>query len=59
MCIRDSLTISVGVSFTKAFAKLGSDYKKPDAVTEFSPQNYQALVWPLPVSCLLYTSRRV
>ena len=51
------LTISVGVSFTKAFAKLGSDYKKPDAVTEFSPQNYQALVWPLPVSSLLYVGR--
>ena len=42
------LTISVGVSFTKAFAKLGSDYKKPDAVTEFSPENYRQLVWPLP-----------
>lgn len=51
------LTISVGVRFTKAFAKLGSDYKKPDAVTEFSPQNYQALVWPLPVSSLLYVGR--
>jgi DNA polymerase-4 len=37
------LTISVGVSFTKAFAKLGSDYKKPDAVTEFSPENYRQL----------------
>ena len=42
------LTISVGISFTKAFAKLGSDYKKPDAVTEFSPENYRQLVWPLP-----------
>ena len=48
------LTISVGVSFTKAFAKLGSDYKKPDAVTEFSPENYRQLVWPLPVDALLY-----
>ena len=48
------LTISVGVSFTKAFAKLGSDYKKPDAVTEFSLENYRQLVWPLPVEALLY-----
>ncbi len=48
------ITVSVGVSFNKTFAKLGSDYKKPDAVTVFSRQNYRQLVWPLPVGELLY-----
>ena len=51
------LTISVGVSFNKIFAKLGSDYKKPDATTWISRDNYQRLVWPLPVTDLLYVGR--
>ncbi len=42
------LTISVGVSFNKIFAKLGSDMKKPDAVTEIPPDRFQDIVWPLP-----------
>ncbi len=48
------LTISVGVSFNKVFAKLGSDYKKPDATTVISRENMQRIVWPLPVQALLY-----
>lgn len=48
------LTISVGVSFNKIFAKLGSDYRKPDATTLFSRDNYRDLVFPLPVSSLLF-----
>ena len=48
------LTLSVGVSFNKVFAKLGSDYKKPDATTVISRENWQKLVWPLPVGALLY-----
>lgn len=51
------LTISVGVSFNKIFAKLGSDYKKPDATTVISRENYQSLVWPLPVTDLLFVGR--
>ena len=48
------LTLSVGISFNKVFAKLGSDYRKPDATTVISRENWQQLVWPLPVGDLLY-----
>lgn len=52
------LTVSIGVSFNKIFAKLGSDLKKPDAITEISSQNYKEKVWPLPASDLLYVGPR-
>lgn len=48
------VTVSVGVSWNKVFAKLGSDYKKPDAVTHIHRDNYKDLVWPLPVRELLF-----
>lgn len=51
------LSISVGVSCNKIFAKLGSDYKKPDATTLISPENWQEIVWPLPVGAMLFVGR--
>ena len=51
------LSISVGVAFNKIFAKLGSDYKKPDATTLISPENWQEIVWPLPVGAMLFVGR--
>ena len=51
------LSISVGVSFNKIFAKLGSDYKKPDATTVISRENFQEIVWPLPVTDLLFVGK--
>lgn len=54
--VREELgvTVSVGVSFNKVFAKLGSDMKKPDAVTVLTPDNFRKRAWPLPANELLY-----
>lgn len=51
------LTISVGVSFNKVFAKLGSDYKKPDATTVIARENWREIVFPLPVGDLLFVGK--
>ena len=51
------LTVSVGVSFNKVYAKLASDLKKPDAVTVISRENYREVVYPLPVTDLLLVGR--
>lgn len=48
------ITVSVGVSWNKIFAKFGSDYKKPDAVTVISRENYKDIVWKSPCSDLLF-----
>jgi DNA polymerase-4 len=51
------LTVSVGVSFNKVFAKMGSDYKKPDATTVITRKNFRDLLWPLPVTDLLFVGK--
>lgn len=51
------LTVSVGVSFNKVFAKLASDLKKPDAVTCVSRENYRQKIFPLPVTDLLFVGK--
>ncbi len=52
------ITLSIGVSFNKVFAKLGSDYKKPDAITVISRDNFRSIVYPLPVSSLLFVGKK-
>lgn len=51
------LTVSIGVSFNKMFAKLGSDMKKPDAITEIRKAEFKEKIWPLPASDLLFVGR--
>lgn len=52
------LTLSVGVSFNKVFAKLGSDLKKPDATTVISRENFKSLIWPLPASDMIMVGKK-
>lgn len=51
------ITVSIGVSFNKVFAKFGSDYKKPDAITEITRKNYKNIVWNSPAQDLLYVGK--
>lgn len=51
------ITVSIGVSFNKIYAKLGSDYKKPDAITTMYCDEFKEKAWSLPVSDLLYVGR--
>ena len=48
------ITISVGVSDNKSWAKLGSDYKKPDATTVITRDNAADLLYPLPIQDMLF-----
>lgn len=51
------LTVSIGISYNKVFAKLGSDYKKPNGITIITPENKEHIVYPLDVGDLLYVGR--
>ncbi len=51
------LTISVGVSFNKSLAKLGSDLKKPDAITQIPYEHFREIIYPLPVNSLLFCGK--
>ena len=51
------ITISVGVANNKIFAKMGSDYKKPDATTVILGEDYKTILWPLPVSDLMFAGK--
>ena len=51
------LTLSAGVSFNKIFAKMGSDYKKPDATTEISRENYKEILWPMAVEEMFFVGK--
>jgi DNA polymerase-4 len=52
------ITVSIGVSFNKVFAKLGSDYKKPDAITVIGRDDVARIAYPLPVSDLLFVGKK-
>lgn len=52
-----ALTVSIGVSFNKIFAKLGSDYKKPDAVTVISKENFKDIIFDLPADFMMGVGR--
>ncbi len=52
------ITLSIGVSFNKTFAKLGSDYKKPNAITYIGRENYQKILYPLPIEDMLFVGER-
>lgn len=54
-----NITISVGISFCKIFAKLGSDMKKPDATTIISRKNFKKIVYPLPISTIIGIGKRL
>ena len=54
---KTGLTLSVGVSDNKTFAKLASDYKKPDAVTVFSPEQYPGVISKLPIGDIMFAGR--
>ena len=51
------LTLSAGVSFNKIFAKMGSDYKKPDATTVITRENFRNILWPLDIREMFFVGK--
>ena len=51
------LTLSAGVSFNKIFAKMGSDYKKPDATTVITRENFKSLLWPMDIGSMFFVGK--
>lgn len=51
------LTLSAGVSFNKIFAKMGSDYKKPDATTVITRENFKTLLWPMNIDSMFFVGK--
>lgn len=51
------LTLSAGVSFNKIFAKMGSEYKKPDATTVITRENYKKIIWPMDISEMFFVGK--
>ena len=51
------LTLSAGVSFNKIFAKMGSDYKKPDATTVITRENFMNILWPLDIREMFFVGK--
>ncbi len=60
MRVRDELgiTVSIGVSFNKIFAKLGSDYDKPNGTTVITRENYERILYPLPVENMIFVGKK-
>lgn len=52
------LTLSAGVSFNKFLAKMGSDYKKPDATTVITEENFRDMIWPMKIENMFFVGRR-
>lgn len=59
--VKDELhiTVSIGISFCKIFAKIGSDLKKPDAITKITRQNYKQILYPMPINTIIGIGRRI
>ena len=51
------LTLSAGVSYNKIFAKMGSEYKKPDATTVITRDNYKQIIWPQDIGDMFFVGK--